>query len=102
MVHTRVVPTFNHVAAKQAIEAQGLTVSEVARRITKDRAVLSNILNGNRQGSVQLAVDIARVTGSPAYAFIGPDDPETALLDLLIKTGIPLKRVIAHYEESAA
>lgn len=101
-MHTAGVPTFNHVAAKQAIEAQGLTISEVARRIKKDRAVLSNILNGNRQGHVGLAIDIAGVTGHPAYAFVGPDDPETALLDLVIKSGISLERVIAFYEEAAA
>lgn len=94
------MPTFNYVAAKSAIEARGLTISEVARRIGKDRAVLSNILNGNRQGHPNLAIDIARVTGDNAFAFIGPDDPETALLDMLIKFGIPLKRVVGFYEES--
>lgn len=96
------MPTFNHVAAKRAIEDKGLTVTEVASRIGKDRAVLSNILNGNRRGTVSLAIDIAKATGDPAYSFVGPDDPETALLDLLIKSGIPLKRVVAFYEEAVA
>lgn len=81
-------PTFNHEAAKAAIEDRGLTVTYVAKAIGRDRAVLSNILNGNRAGSVDLAIAIAEVVGGTAYRFLGPDDPKAATIELARRMGI--------------
>ena len=80
--------TFNHEAALRSIQDKGLTIAFVAREIGKDRTVLSNILNGNRKGSVDLAVAIAGVTGDNPYAFLGPNDPRAAVIDLARKMGI--------------
>lgn len=58
-----------------------------------DRAVLSNILNGNRKGSVDLAVRLAQVTGDDPYAYLGPDDRLAAAINvarLAIETALSL------------
>lgn len=84
----RGVPTFNHVSARKAIDDRGITVAEMGRRIGVDRAVLSNILNGNRKGSMSLARKFAEVTGENPYTYIGPDDPRTALIQMCVEFGI--------------
>ena len=82
--------SFNGPSAKQAIEDKGLTVTFVAQEMDPpmSRAVLSNILNGNRKGGVDLAVRIARVLGDDPYAFLGPDNPRAAVIELARELGV--------------
>lgn len=82
------VPTLNHVAVKRSIEDKGISVSDLAAMIGHNRSNLSAILNGHRKGSVDLAVRIGAITGDSPYAFLGPDDPKAALVELCVRMGV--------------
>lgn len=63
-------------------------MTAVAREIGMDRTLLSRILNGERRGTVELAIKIAEQTGQSPYRYFGPDDPRAAVIELAKRMGI--------------
>lgn len=51
---------------RKALSEQGLSVTEVARRLGIGRPALSNWLNGNSSTSIDMALSVERVFGLPA------------------------------------
>lgn len=84
------MPTFNHVAAKADVLRYCGSVAKAAREMQPemDRTLLSRILNGERPGTVDLAISLGAVTGQNPYRYFGPDDPRAAVIDLARRMGI--------------
>lgn len=84
------MPTFNHVAAKADVLRYCGSVAKAARDMQPqmDRTLLSRILNGERPGTVDLAIRLGAVTGQNPYRYFGPDDPREAVIDLAKRMGI--------------
>lgn len=84
------MPTFNHVAAKADVIRYCGSVAKAARDMQPemDRTLLSRILNGERPGTVDLAINLSAVTGQNPYRYFGPDDPRAAVIDLVVRMGI--------------
>ena len=80
--------SFNHAVAKGDVLRYCGSVAEAARRISMDRTLLSRILNGERPGSVDLAISLGDATGQNPYRYIGPDDPRGAVIELARRMGI--------------
>ena len=90
-MHSGPVPTLNHIAVKRSLEDKGISVSDLAEKIGHNRSNLSAILNGHRKGSTDLAVKIGAITGDNPYAYLGPDDPKAALVELCVRMGVTAK-----------
>lgn len=74
------VATINTQALKFAIEARGLSVSQLARDADIDRTVLSSAINsGTRRIPVSKLVPLAEALRLDPRVLLGPDDVTAAL-----------------------
>lgn len=75
-----VVAAINHQALRFAIEARGMSVSQLAREADVDRTVLSSAINsGSRRIPVAKLVPLARALSIDPRVLLGPDDVDSAL-----------------------
>lgn len=77
------VAAINHQALRFAIEARGVSVSQLARDTDIDRTVLSSAINsGTRRIPVAKLVPLARALNIDPRVLLGPDDVDTALKEV--------------------
>lgn len=63
-------------------------VSRIAAEIDVNRSHLSSVFSGKREGGVDLAIKLQRLTGYPAHYFLGPPNARKALIEAARAQGI--------------